>query len=66
MNNFLGADNGGGDRDCTNDSGGGDGSMNIIDTTMTERCFIIEKEDSYPENTDFSGRSGGLLQSLMK
>ena len=62
----MGAADGGSGGDCTNDSGGGGGGMNILAAKIMEICFIIEKEVRNPENAAFSGRFGGLLQSLMK
>ena len=66
MNKLLGTANGGSGSDCTNVSGGSDGSANSLATTMMEICFIIDKEDSDPENVAFAGIFGGFLQSLMR
>ena len=66
MNNLLGASDGGSGSDLANDSGGGYGSVNSLSAKMMDRCFIIEKEDSNPDNAAFAGRFGGFLQSLMK
>ena len=49
-----------------NDSGSGNGGVNSLAVAIMERCLIIEKEDSNPENTAFAGILGGLLQSFMK
>ena len=61
MNNVLGVakDSSGGD--CTNESGGGNGGVNSLSTTMMDRCFIIEKEYMEPDNAAFAGRLGGFL-----
>ena len=61
MNKLLGTANGGSGSDCTNVSGGSDGSANSLATTMMDRCFIIEKEYMEPENAAFAGRLGGFL-----
>ena len=66
MNNLLGAANDSSGSDHTSDSGSGDGGFNSISATMMERCFIIEKEDSDPDNAAFAGKLCGFLQSLMK
>ena len=66
MNNLLGAAEGGSGGDGKSDSGGGDGGVNSIAATMMKRCFIIEKEDSDPDNAAFTGRFGGFFQYFMK
>ena len=66
MNNLFGKADGGSGGDCTNDSVSGDGGVNSLAAKMMERCFIIDMEDSDPENTAYAGRFGGFLQSLMK
>ena len=43
-----------------------EGGVNILAAKMMERCFIIEKEDSEPDNAVFAGIFGGFLQSLIK
>ena len=65
-NNLLGAADGDIGGDCTNDSGGGNGVMNSLTAIMMDIFFIIEKEDSDPDNAAFSGIFGEFLQFLMK
>ena len=43
-----------------------EGGVNSLAAKMMERCFIIEKEDSKPDNAVFAGILGGFLQSLIK
>ena len=66
INELLVADDSGRGGDSMNDSVGGDDEVNSFAATMMERCFIIEKEYSDPENAAFTGRFGGFLQYLAK
>ena len=66
MNYLLGASNGGSGGDRTNYGCDDNGGVNSLAAKMMERCFIIEKEDSDPDNAVFAGKFGGFFQSLMR
>ena len=66
MNKILDAADSDSGGDYTNGSGGGNGGVNILAATMMERCLIIGKEYSNPDNAAFAGRFGGFLQFLIK